>query len=387
MESKLFYLVPIVSNIIRYFLFAGIPFLIFYVLFPEKFSNNKIQEKFAKHKDFMREIWHSMQTSVIIGVIIALIIFSPLRDYTQLYSNMADYPLWWIPLSVVVALVIHDTYFYWMHRAMHHPKLYKKAHLVHHQSVNPSPWTSFSFHFIEGVTEAMIAPILIFMLPMHPLALAIFGLSSFFINVYGHLGFEIAPRWFRSSLLFEIVNTSVHHNLHHEKFNGNYGLYFRLWDRLMGTEQKDYVAQFDRIHAQRFGTSYAAPSLAKKMSLPLILLLSLFGFSVFGQTSIEGKWKDNHDGGVIMVYKKGEQYFGQLISADKPEEQARLEGHTVIVMKDFDKKSDTEYCCGTLYQPKEDRIVSGNLTLLDEKTLKIKGRYGIFTGTRIWKRL
>ncbi|NBW42885.1 MAG: hypothetical protein EBR29_03555, partial [Sphingobacteriia bacterium] len=31
------------------------------------------------------------------------------------------------------------------------------------------------------------------------------------------------------------VNTSRHHNLHHARFQGNYGLYFLIWDRWMGT--------------------------------------------------------------------------------------------------------------------------------------------------------
>ncbi|MHA4894836.1 sterol desaturase family protein [Pedobacter sp. PWIIR3] len=48
------------------------------------------------------------------------------------------------------------------------------------------------------------------------------------------------------------MNTSIHHNLHHSKFKGNYGLYFRFWDRLMGTENPNYVKEYDRIQNQRF---------------------------------------------------------------------------------------------------------------------------------------
>ncbi len=254
MDQIIQYSAPIWVNIIRYFVLAGIPFLIFYILFPTFFTKNKIQERFAKNKDFIREILHSMQTSVIIGLVAIFFLFTPLREFTQIYMEKAAMPLWWIPVSVVLALIVHDTYFYWMHRTLHHPKLYKTVHLMHHKSINPSPWASYSFHFFEGVTEAMIIPVLIFLVPMHPSALAMFGLSSFFINVYGHLGFEIAPKWFRNSFFFEIFNTSVHHNVHHEKFNGNYGLYFRIWDRMMGTEHPDYVKSFDAIQEKRFGS-------------------------------------------------------------------------------------------------------------------------------------
>lgn len=260
MEFITLSLKPILINVFRYFIFAGIPFLVMYKWWPKKFINNQIQKRLAKNKDFLREILHSMQTSVIIGLVIAVIAFTPLQAYTQIYRDLADFPIWWLPVSVFLALVLHDTYFYWMHRALHHPSLYKMMHLEHHKSTSPSPWAAYSFHFFEGFTEALIVPLVFFLIPMHPIALAIFGLTSFIINVYGHLGFEIAPKWLRHSWFFEIVNTSVHHNLHHEKFKGNYGLYFRIWDRLMGTENPDYVKEFDVVQERRFGQKQALTS-------------------------------------------------------------------------------------------------------------------------------
>ena len=266
MDSIVHYLMPTITNISRYFLVAGTAFLIFYVWFPKFFSKNKIQAKFAQHKDFIREILHSMQASVVFGMVIALFVFTPLKDYTQIYTDINEFAIWWIPVSVILALIIHDTYFYWMHRTLHHPRLFKTFHLVHHKSVNPSPWASYSFHLFESITESLIFPIIVLLMPMHPLALASFGLASFIINVYGHLGFEIMPKWFRYTPLFEIINTSVHHNLHHEKFKGNYGLYFRDWDRIMKTESPNYVAEYDALQEKRFGEN-AVPAFAKKLKL------------------------------------------------------------------------------------------------------------------------
>jgi sterol desaturase/sphingolipid hydroxylase (fatty acid hydroxylase superfamily) len=40
----------------------------------------------------------------------------------------------------------------------------------------------------------------------------------------------------------------VYHNLHHERFNGNYGLYFTFWDRLMGTLRKDNDDKLNALH-------------------------------------------------------------------------------------------------------------------------------------------
>ena len=251
--------VPIITQLIRYFVFAGAGFLIFYVLFKEKAKANQIQSQLGSRKDFWREIVHSVQSSVIFGVVIFFFVTTDLGAFTKVYQDLNSYPIWWVPVSVIVALVIHDTYFYWMHRAVHHPKIFKAVHLLHHKSTKPSPWTSYSFHFLEAVAESLIIPIVLSLIPMHPYAVIAFGTSSLFINVYGHLGFEVIPKWVRHTWLFELTNTSVHHNLHHSKFKGNYGLYFRFWDRLMGTEHPDYVKEFDRIQAKREATAKVSP--------------------------------------------------------------------------------------------------------------------------------
>lgn len=238
---------------LRYFVLAGIPFLLFYGLLPARFKHFKIQQRLASKKDFLREIWYSMQSTLVFTGITIVLLFTPVRQYTMIYAHIHDFPLWYIGVSLVLSLVIHDTYFYWMHRLLHHKRLFKRAHLVHHQSINPSPWTSYSFHFLEAVAEGGVLVVITCVMPMHPLTILLFTISGFIINVYGHLGYELMPRKFRHTWLFEVVNTSVHHNLHHKKFRGNYGLYFRVWDRLMGTEHPDYVKEYDQLQAQRFG--------------------------------------------------------------------------------------------------------------------------------------
>ncbi|WP_343693813.1 sterol desaturase family protein [Chitinophaga sp.] len=239
---------------IRYLVLAGVPFLLFYMLLSSATPKYKIQERKAVKKDFLREIMHSGSSSLIFAAMMAITLFTPVRSHTLLYTDAHDYPLWWMPVSLFLSLVIHDTYFYWMHRLMHHKSIFRFTHVVHHQSVNPSPFAAYSFHILEAIAEGAIVLILAFTLPMHRDMLILFTSVSLIINVYGHLGYEIMPKALRHSYLFEIINTSVHHNLHHSKFKGNYGLYFRWWDRLMKTENPDYVKEYDRIQEKRFGT-------------------------------------------------------------------------------------------------------------------------------------
>ena len=237
---------------LRYFLFTGIFFGVFYYFFKTKFEASKIQDKKATKKDFYREIFQSLQSNLVLTFFGIVVFFTPLRDYTLVYTSAFKYSLVWIPISLLLSLVIHDTYFYWMHRILHDKRIFRFTHLVHHKSINPSPFTSYSFHFLEAITEGLVLFIIVFFIPIHPIALISFGLLGFIINIYGHLGYEIMPKSFRHSFLFEIVNSSVYHNLHHKKFNGNYSLYFRFWDRLMGTENPDYVLEYDRIQEKRF---------------------------------------------------------------------------------------------------------------------------------------
>src|SRR3546814_1568014 len=75
-----------------------------------------------------------------------------LFPYTTLFRS-SDYPLWWWPCSVLLYLLIHDTWFYWTHRWMHRPALFRRCHAVHHQSRPPTAWTAMSFHPWESRSE------------------------------------------------------------------------------------------------------------------------------------------------------------------------------------------------------------------------------------------
>jgi len=153
-----------------------------------------------------------------------------------------------------------------MHRLMHHPKLFKRVHLIHHKSTNPSPWPAYALHPFEGFLEALIIPILAFSIPIHGASLGTFFLFQIIYNVYGHLGFELYPNGFHKTWIGKWVNTYVAHNLHHDKFNGNCGLYFLFCNRLMGTLRTEYdethktVTTKESSPATKVAVSISSPS-------------------------------------------------------------------------------------------------------------------------------
>jgi sterol desaturase/sphingolipid hydroxylase (fatty acid hydroxylase superfamily) len=117
---------------------------------------------------------------------------------------------------------------------------------VHHDSLVASPWTAFSFHPLEAVLEAIVLPLMVLFLPLHPyiivLQLTIMTLSS----VINHLDIEIYPKGFEKHWLGKWIIGATHHSLHHTQFRFNFGLYFTFWDKWMYTESPIYLEKFDK---------------------------------------------------------------------------------------------------------------------------------------------
>ncbi|TGL56570.1 fatty acid hydroxylase family protein [Leptospira ognonensis] len=235
---------------LRYLLFAGSAYIVFWKKWRDKFSHRIIQGKLADIAKIKTEIFYSLTTMIIFGMVGTGIFAAKKAGWTQIYDKLSDYSIAYFLFSIVAMILIHDAYFYVTHRLMHHKKIFKHVHLVHHLSTNPSPWAAFSFHPFEAVIEAGIVPLIISFMPVHGIAIFIFLLYMTFLNVLGHLAFETFPKGFVRNGLTNWHNTTTHHNMHHKFFNCNYGLYFNWWDKLFKTNHKDYGIQFELITSQ-----------------------------------------------------------------------------------------------------------------------------------------
>lgn len=235
----------------RYFLFAGLFYLFFYVWKNKKYWYAKIQQRYPLNKHILREVFYSLVTMFIFGVIIILVMVAGKNGLTRVYADIGKYGYAYFFFSIVLMIFIHDTYFYWTHRLMHWKPLFKLAHKTHHLSTNPTPFAAYAFHPIEAVVEVGIIPLIAFTLPYHALALVIFSVYALLLNVTGHLGFELFPKGFTRHRLFKWHNTSTHHNMHHRLVKCNYGLYFNIWDRLMKTNHPGYDQNFDAVVEKR----------------------------------------------------------------------------------------------------------------------------------------
>jgi sterol desaturase/sphingolipid hydroxylase (fatty acid hydroxylase superfamily) len=230
--------------LLRYVIIGGVAWFLFYVFWREENSSRKIQQRWPSAQDYVREISYSVITFCIFAAVATVVFATPLGEYTQLYRDVDDHGWAYFTASVIAIILIHDAYFYFVHRAMHHPSIYKLVHLTHHRSVNPTPWAAFAFHPIEAVVEASIIFPVAFLFPVHPGAIITWLLFMTIYNVYGHLGWEPLPRGTESHFIGKWFNTSASHNQHHQLARSNYGLYFTWWDRLFNTLHPDYNETF-----------------------------------------------------------------------------------------------------------------------------------------------
>jgi sterol desaturase/sphingolipid hydroxylase (fatty acid hydroxylase superfamily) len=184
------------------------------------------------------EIGWSLASAAIYGVPAGIVAWGwQERGWTLIYWDISAYPLWYLPLSLLLFLLAHDTWFYWTHRLMHRPHWFRIAHAVHHASRPPTAWAAMSFHPIEAVTGAVVIPALVFVIPIHVAMLGLVLLVMTVMGVTNHMGWEMFPRALVHSKLGGWLITASHHQRHHEHYPCNFGLYFRHWDHLCGTDR------------------------------------------------------------------------------------------------------------------------------------------------------
>ena len=140
-----------------------------------------------------------------------------------------DNPVWFIFLFLLTPIWI-SFHFYWIHRLLHWPPVYKLAHALHHRNINVGPWSGLSMHPLEHLL--FFSSILIhFLVPAHPLHILFHMQHQSLTAATSHTGFE--------NLLVKDSKTlalgTFHHQLHHRYFEVNYGNLQMPWDKWFGS--------------------------------------------------------------------------------------------------------------------------------------------------------
>jgi lathosterol oxidase len=227
--------------LMRYFLVAGGTHLFLYVTSREGRPNFN-----GRRSPSLKSILGDIQLSVLSALIFALCAAVVMSAYqlglTQLYIEMYSSHLWYLGVSYGAVLILQDTYFYFVHRLVHHPALYRWLHQGHHRSPTPTPWTSFAFDPLESIIQALFLVGITFIIPLHLVTLIAVLTTMTVWSVVNHLGVDRLPASFPHHWFGKWCIGPAHHAIHHRKYRVHYGLYFTFWDRLLGSQDPDYDA-------------------------------------------------------------------------------------------------------------------------------------------------
>ncbi|MEM9173950.1 MAG: sterol desaturase family protein [Myxococcota bacterium] len=245
------------DEIQHYLLFAAGAFVLFWLVLDRPLARRKL----ARHPrpalgQVISESVFSIASKL---VMVATSMWISYVAYTggaadQRYTDLAEYGYAYYGFTLFAVFFVHDTWFYWFHRLMHRPELFRTIHRTHHESRDPTPFTTFHFHPLEAVLEgvagkAIILPLML--LPWHTSVPIVWASGMVLFNTIAHLGYEVYPSWWHRVPILSGKTTAMHHYLHHQRVAGNYALYFRFWDRLCGTEFPDFEARYaDRFRRE-----------------------------------------------------------------------------------------------------------------------------------------
>ena len=247
----------VVEEGLQYAAAATSIWLLLHVLFKRYFANRLIS-KWPKTVDLWREVSYSLSTIIVLAGCNVLVVALGITKHIDVYTDPLQHGVVWLVLSLPALIIWQDIHFYWTHRLLHTPWLFRHVHSVHHRSRQPSPFAAFSFHPIEALNNNAFLLVALLLVPMNEMVLGVFLLFQVIRTAYGHAAVETMPSGFARNAFWGRFTTTTHHHLHHEVPQGNFGLWFTWWDRLCETEHATYLPRFDDV-TQRKADFHEAP--------------------------------------------------------------------------------------------------------------------------------
>ncbi|MCC7441052.1 MAG: sterol desaturase family protein [Bdellovibrionales bacterium] len=208
----------------------------------------------ASRRQLRSELLWSIAASAALAGLVAAGVQAYESGWTLLYFEVAERGWGYLAASFGIVLLVHETYYYWVHRLLHLDLFYRLLHRHHHQFVTPGPWAAFSFHPLEAAVSHAVLPALLLLIPLHPAVICAYLLWMAVSGAVNHLGAELYPsvadgrswasRFARAAVGRTFIG-ATHHSQHHRLYRYNYGLALTLWDRVAGTQHPEFDADFD----------------------------------------------------------------------------------------------------------------------------------------------
>ncbi|UWR11501.1 sterol desaturase family protein [Sulfitobacter mediterraneus] len=182
---------------------------------------------------FGNQVWDNMFWTLVSGVTLWTVaqwaVFWMMANGYAPAMLFPDNPVWFV-LMFPFLVIWSSFHFYWVHRLLHVPAIYKHAHALHHRNVNVGPWSGISMHPLEHFlfyTNFAIHLIV----PSHPIHILFHGYVQSVHPVFSHSGFDqLVVRDEEKAKMGDFF-----HQLHHRYFECNYGTVEMPWDKWFGS--------------------------------------------------------------------------------------------------------------------------------------------------------
>lgn len=221
------------------------------------FAGQKMRLKFdvrpmekSSRFTFGNQTWDNVFWALASGVPIwtgwmVLYFYLAANGWLPTLDSFSTAPIWFIAMFFVIRFW-QSFHFYWIHRLIHFPWLFKNVHHLHHRNVNVGPWSGLAMHPIEH--WFYYSSILVhFVLPSHPIHVLFHMFALNLGAIFSHAGFDKLLVRYK-----EAINAgSFHHQLHHRYFECNYGSEEIPLDRWFGSFHDGTPAATKRIRARK----------------------------------------------------------------------------------------------------------------------------------------
>lgn len=240
---------------------VGIVCLALHVVFRGFFAPRKIQSQPYGRRLFLHEVVFSALTLSASAATIG-ILWGTLRR-AGLLSFAREEVSWTVNAwEFAVYFFAFDLYFYVVHRIMHLGPLYRLVHKTHHTSTSPNPLTAFSFNPLEGILAGAFLPLFLASFEVHRSSMAWIVPFGPLMSMAVHSGHEFFPRWWYRTWLTKWFLTPMFHDQHHQLYHCNYGGFTTIWDRVFGTVNLSFEADFERLKARLDPVGAPVPAVA-----------------------------------------------------------------------------------------------------------------------------
>jgi Delta7-sterol 5-desaturase len=362
-----------------------------------------------------RQQWHeflrSCQTAVVFSITGTCVYLGAVFGALKVYAQPLEYGIAWLGICFVLMLILHDTWFYWTHRLLHHRRLFRSMHSAHHQSIAPTHWAAYSFSLPEAVVQSLFLPLFLWVIPAHPIIIFLWMTHMIVRNVMGHSGIELLPKTWLSGWWGRWLTTTLHHEMHHAWGQGNYALYFTWWDRLCNTEHPRYQDELQALLGKlRRQTDQQSLSPHIKMPVPALLAAALaatlFATEAAHAQDIRGEWATQGYSARVMIKpcaSSPDQLCGTITwlwepvdASGKPAKDAQnpdparreLPLVGLDMLTGFKPSSERQqWSGGQIYNPEDGRTYNASLRLLSSELLEVKGCVMVFCARQVWRRL